>query len=310
MSPEALAAQPSVAEEFDVYRRRYNDAATWLAEVLDGSMRTPFEYEFTNGELYAEDGGALAPIFDDAIDDARRLAIEKPQLSFELPRRLTEKQEYYDMLAMMRGDGPNTMVVVSDFPAELMGATEDVGGYNVSRKTAMLRVLVRQQDRLKMYSQTLDGSVRPALAGIYRHFNHPLHEGEMLGQRIKADLTEAEQQHLTDRLMGIYDAELQQLYGGNWHAGRRELAKQDTYNFVLSQHELVDYCARFNLLGLDRRADLYDVAALVTDRFESSSNPHAYDIEPWQVAVNYFEQANLERQLAKAGDAARSACSK
>ncbi len=308
MGAEALSLQPNVAEEFDIYRRKYNDAATWLAEVLDGSMRTPFEYQFDGTELYAEDGGALGPIFDDAIEDARRTAVRRPQLSFELRRRQAEKKEYDDMLAMMRGDAPNTMVVLSDFPAELMTATEDVGGYNITRKTAMLRVLTREGDSLKMYSQTLDGSDRGALTDIYRYFNRVPAEGELLGQRIAVDLNQEEQQHITDRLMGIYDQGMQYRYGGNWHAGRREYAQQDTYTFVLNQHELVDYCAQHDLLGLDRRTDLYNVAALITERFESSKNSDGtYVLEPQSIVMNYFDQASLQQQLMGAGNVARSA---
>jgi hypothetical protein len=47
-APEGLA--------YDHETRRYYDTVTWLAEVLPGSMRTPFEYTFDGNELYANDG--------------------------------------------------------------------------------------------------------------------------------------------------------------------------------------------------------------------------------------------------------------
>ena len=52
---ERLAAQPQVHETYDRYLRTYNDTTTWLAETLDGSMRTPFTYRFSGHDMVADD---------------------------------------------------------------------------------------------------------------------------------------------------------------------------------------------------------------------------------------------------------------
>src|SRR5690606_34211814 len=121
--------------------------------------------------------------------------------SYELRRRYIEKQEYLEMLEMMRGDRLNTMVVISDFPPELMNATKDVGGYNVTRKQTMLRVLTKNPDgSLSMYSQSLDGSDRRALESIYYELGYAPEQGELLGQRMHVNVSPDQQKVLIDRL--------------------------------------------------------------------------------------------------------------
>ena len=136
---EALAEQPLHSQQYnqlDHELRVRTDTTTWSAETLNGNMRTGFEFSFDGQELYGEDGGAYTEIFDDAVQEAEIIAQQNPSLLFELRRRLIERGELEDMKAMGQGelhtaDGEtaNTMVIVSDFPPELMDSTEDVGGH-------------------------------------------------------------------------------------------------------------------------------------------------------------------------------------
>lgn len=251
------------AEHFDYQIRRYNDTVTWLAEVLPGSMRTPFEYQFDGRELYASDGSALSKIFDDSVEQAQHLPV------YEQRRRYIEKDEYLDMLAMMRGDRLNTMVVVSDFPPELMNAAEDVGGYNVARKQTMLRVLAKTPEgTLKMYSQSLDGSNRQALEDIYAELGFVPAAGELLGQRMHVQLSEAEQKILVDRLMGVYDRSLASQFGGDWYAGERSGRRINTFDFACQQQDLLRAYLSTTDWFTGGEAD-YNLAAAVLARFEN-----------------------------------------
>lgn len=103
---ERVAEQLPKTDQFDRYLRDYNDTTTWFAEVLDGSMRTPFEYNFDGQELYADDGAALRPIFEDALQHAEQIITNEPVLSFEKRRRQHELDEYEDMIAMAKGSQP------------------------------------------------------------------------------------------------------------------------------------------------------------------------------------------------------------
>jgi hypothetical protein len=220
--------------------RIYDDTTTWLAEVLDGSMRTPFEYQFDGKELYGRDGTPLKKVFKDAISDADKIISHNPNLIFELRRRWVEMGEYQDMIAMCNDELPNTMIVISDFPPELMGTSDNVGGYNAERKQTMLRVITKTEDgKLKMLQQSLDLSDRTALEAIYRSLGFEPAPGELLGQRINLELALEDQELLTDKLMGVYDSSLGRRFGGEWYAGRLGQKPINTYEFVIRQQDLL-----------------------------------------------------------------------
>lgn len=303
---ETLAAQPSATHEhIDRYLRTYNDTATWLAETLDGSMRTPFEFHFDGHDLIAEDGSNMRAILNDSLKDAERIAQERPSLSFELRRRQLELDEYHDILDMVRGNGTNALVVLSDFPPELMDVHEDVGGYNIMRKQTMLRVLTWDGTALKMYSQTLDQSDRKALEAVYQHFGKTPEAGELLGQRLPLTVTTEEQDHLTDRVMGIYDRSLRAQYGGSWYAGRAE-APRDTYQFVLRQNDLLNHFASRFMNQTPTEDEYYNLAALVEKRFAAPMQ-RGMTVLQAEVALQGFITNTLERELLHAGNEARAA---
>jgi Mn-containing catalase len=303
MSLTAETVPPSnrFYEEIDRKRATYDDASTWLAETLPGSLRTSVEYHFDGHELYGRDGRPLAPVFNNAIIDAEAITVQRPNLVFELRRRKLESEEYRDMLAMARGETPNSMVVVSDFPAELQNAKRDIGGYNVARKQTMLRVITRKSDgKLNMTSQSLDLSDRSALEAIYEHFNICPKEGELLGQRIHADIAEIDQPYLSDRLKGIYDRKLAKNYGGKWYAGRPGDYAPDTYDFVRRQHDLM---ARYvgALLTNPTNSEVlhHDIAATMLNRLNQQTSGGRIDEAP-------VPGIKLEQEIARAATEARA----
>lgn len=267
------ATEQQLEPQFDQYRRTYNDTSTWFAEVLNGSMRTPFEYTFDGNELHADDGSRLGPIFENAIIDAERTARTQPSLAFEVRRRRIEHEEYQEMLALADGDTPNTMVVVSDFPPELIDATRDVGGYNTERRQTMLRVIARNNaGRLVMYSQSLDGSDRTALEAMYADLGYTPAPGELLGQRMHVDVPEEDHNYFVDQLMGVYDRTLAVQHGRPYYAGQpiaEHTTRLNTYAFALQQHDLIDDVVMRSMQGTITNDRLYGVVALLERRFEA-----------------------------------------
>lgn len=254
--------------EFDPTIRQEDDISTWLAEILPGSMNNPVPYWYDGNDLRARDGGEVKPIFDKALKQTETLVNNNPNLSFELRRREIEMGEYEDMIAMAKGEGPNTMVVVSDFPPELMDATQDVGGYSVTRKQTMMRVISRRKDGLiTMVSQSLDGSNRRALETIYDFMGEPVKYGELLGQRIKRDLDETFQNDLTNVLIRVYDSSLSTQHGGEWYAGRQPADKRNTYDFVNAQKDLISVF----LAGSQDEEAQFNLAAAMEARFEGNA---------------------------------------
>lgn len=278
---QTLAEQPlqnRQPEQLDHELRIRTDTATWLAETLDGNMRTSFEFSFDGQELYGQDGGALTEIFDDAIKEAKMVVDENPNLLFELRRRLIERGELDDIKAMARGelytdDGEpvNTIVVPSDFPPELMDAGQDVGGYNADRKQTMLRVITREENgNILMKTQSLDGSNRQALEAIYKSLRKQPQPGELLSQRINLNLPAEWQGSLINNLTDTYDNSMGEQYGGELYAGRRPADYRNTYDFVCSQQDLVDWFTTEKLTDPVAAEKLrYKLAATMATRYDS-----------------------------------------
>ncbi len=294
--------------EVNRYLYEYDNISTWLAETLDGNMRTSFEFSFYGNELYGHDGTRLGKVFYDSLSEAERIARERPNLAFQLRRAHIEEQEYQDMLKMGRGELPNTMIVVSDFPPELMDAKEDVGGYNVSRKQTMLRVIyLRPDGRLVMTSQSLDLSDPYALDAIYDYFGIKPQPGERLGQRIYTKLQAEDQPYIIDKLMGVYDRTLSERYGGNWQAGRKGQNTSNTYDFVLRQHDLLDMFVMARLNNPSAAEEmLYNLAAAIERRKTSEETPHHSALLYSNLSQGYAMTDALQYELMIAGSNARA----
>jgi hypothetical protein len=256
-----------------------DDATTQLAELVDGSMYTEFELTLRGDDLYGRDGRNMGDATLKALEDAKQAAKKNPNLWFEVGRRSTERDEYLIAVDMAKGNGPNTMLIQSDLPSALQNATEDVGGYNVTRKIAMERAFIRRPDgKIKMLSKSLDGSNRQALGAIYTEFDHVVAPGETLAQRILIDLSPEEQDGVMDRVVEAYDQEMSKQFGGEWYAGRRPADYRNTYDFVCRQADLVEVWVAAKLDGTLTDAMKYDIAATMQERFEkdATTNHPAY----------------------------------
>ena len=300
--------------------KAYDDATTQFAELVDGSMRTEFELTLIDDDLYGRDGRSMGEVTEKALTDAKEAAKKNPALWFEVGRRSTEREEYLEMLAMAKGEGPNTMIVTSDFPHALKEAKKDVGGYNVTRQQAMERAITRPKvGILRMHSQTLDGSDRKALEAIDEEFGFKTHDGELLGQRRRFDLSADEQAVIMDRIVGVYDKRMSTQHGGEWYAGRRPADYRNTYEFVCQQRDLLDACVDLMLTNKLTKNMMYDMAATMQARFEKNKTTK---IEPIQntdmssiinaefiswAARTFTNQGALYQEIQMAGQSARKA---
>lgn len=320
---EQLAYTQAELPDHDINRelRISTDTATWLAETLHGSMRTEFEFTFEDGELRGEDGGLIDEIFDEAIAEAKEMTEWNPSMLFELRRRLIERDELDDMYGMVEGRLPNTMIVMSDFPPELRDADEDVGGYNVSRQQTMMRIITFRDGKLRITSQSLDGSDREASEAIYAAMGESVEEGELLPQRIRRDMPDAWQDNLADRLTGVYDDSLTEQRGGEWHAGISQQPDRNivnTYEFVMEQGDLIDWFTRRKLAdSAEAEKHRYKLAATAKSRHErhlriqngaeEDPGPVGHDSLVNVVSINRakgldYEMAYEGRQAAMRGD--------
>ncbi len=266
---ETLSSEALEFRQINKEIRLFNDTATWLAESLNGSMRTEFAYFYVSGDICAEDGGSMEKVFADSIQAAEELPAN---LGFEWRRRKLEMEEFYEMQIMMESDSFNTMVVVSDYPPELMESNQSIGGYNGQRKQTMLRIITKTSDNeLKIQTQSLDLSDRAGLERIYDVFGIKPAEGELLGQRIHLSLNSKQQEDIMDYLTDTYDQSLSSKFGGQWHAGQRG-DYLDTFQFVIQQAKLIEYYTdQVDKIG-ENPDLLMAIAATMKYRYENQHN--------------------------------------
>lgn len=278
------------------------DAITQFAELVDGSMRTEFELTSDGQDVYGPDGRSLIQTGHASLEQAEAEAKKRPELAFEVDRRRVELDEIYAIVDMVNGEDANTMFLTSDFPEALLGTEQDIGGYNVTRKQTMARaVMIDKDKKIKLISQTLDGSNRQALDAVHADFGFQTAPGELLGQRRLMKLSSDEQAGIMDRTVQTYDRSMAEQQGGEWYAGRRPADYRNTYDFVCAQTDLIQECVQLRVKGELTDSKMYNLAAAMQKRF-SLNKQHNIEFLPQTVAVN---PAMLQQEIMMAGTEAR-----
>jgi hypothetical protein len=308
---EALALKP---EYFDTEERRLQaryDLQTQFSELVDGSMHTELELSFDNIDLYGPDGRSLNEVTLNGLKAAKKKAKADPNLWFGVRRAGLEREERNEALEMARGKGPNTMMVLSDSPPELEDATEDIDGYNVTRRQTMKRIYVRQPNGVvRMHTQSLDSSNRQALEAIYDDCGFKPEPGELLGQRIRIDLTPEEQELVDAKTTGIYDQSMTEQFNEEFYAGRRPADYRNTYDFVCKQQDIIETFVELQLAGQLSDSLMYSAAATMQKRFEDERKG-VLSITPRLNSVNIimlFDELEINGRLARQLGKSYSAC--
>src|SRR5436305_1427450 len=116
---ESLAVSQHESQLSNERLQAQDDLVTQFSELVNGSMYTEFTLKLEGHELYGRDGRSLKDISKKSLEEAEDLIKKNPNLWFERRRRGLEDEEVNEFTDMAEGKGPNTMVVISDFPSEL-----------------------------------------------------------------------------------------------------------------------------------------------------------------------------------------------
>ena len=133
--------------------------------------------------------------------------------------------------------------------------------------------------------------------------------GELLSQRIHLNLQEEWQPQLIDNLTKAYDASMAEQFGGEWYAGRRPADDRNTYEFVQSQTDLIDWFTAEKMadpVGAEKLR--VKLAATADERFEHYLKDSAVDgqvpgdIEPEAlISVSSINKGrNLQAEMVRA----------
>jgi hypothetical protein len=285
------------------------DAITELAELTDGQMRTELPLTSDDKDLYGPDGRSLTETARKGLKAAQEQAEKNPNLWFEVDRRELELEEILDTVEAFKTGLVNTVVLTTEFPEQLLNATEDVGGYNIRRKQALRRAITRNPDtgKILLISQTLDGSNTEALTAVDTAFGFQTDPSKSrLGQRQHLNLTAQEQAQIMDKTVSAYDQSMSRQFGGEWYAGRRPADYRNTYDFVRKQHDLMDTYVQLRLSNQLTDTVMYDMAATINERFKQSKNL-LHNVEQLRpVPQSGYDRDALQREMRMYGQEARS----
>lgn len=251
----------------------YEDISTGLAEALNGQMYSSYDFTFDGTDLIAEDGRPMTPILEKSIKTAEIAALLNPLLVPEIERRQVEMEEFQTILAMARGEGPNTLVAIWEIPDYVLQHGGDVGGYRYDLKRAMMRIAHRLPNgKVRIQSQTLDSGFRPGYESFYDALDQPSPEDQPLyRQPIQLDLDEERASSLSNELRDRYDHALLLATGIVHTAGRTKHPVQNTLIFVKQQTDLLDaFTNKFAHLHMNDipEDEMYNLAAAMQRRME------------------------------------------
>lgn len=291
----------------------YEDETSWLAETLNGEMRSSYRFELLEGELYARekaiDGGEtlrhLKTMYLEGAECAKIRAASDPRVSFEIERERHHLEELTLMEEMAAGRAPNTAIIISPFPEELSGEQEDdIQGYKPKLRRSMVRLITfSSSGDVTVTSQSLDHTDRATIEAVFTSWDMelPSHAStnDILSRRITRNMPPGWQKTALDNIKRTWDESLAQRFGGDWQAGRRQ-SQGNTWEFVLQQEDLLrDHLDQIaDLIGLARSGDSWSIDALADARYKTAAAmKRRYD---GNVRDSYGGDTTSEREAAGA----------
>ncbi len=253
------------------YERQRNDVETWLAEMLDGPLYRPDEFDFSEGDIISSDGRPMRKVYEQALLHTELRANRDPRFKEELERTRYEHLEYLNILAMARGDGPNTLVTIWEIPEYVLANGADIGGYRFKKRRAMMRVTTRlTSGKIRIETQSLDGGLRAGFESIYDALDVEAQEGFLYKQPIKKDLPPEKQDSLCPDLKTRYEQAYYLKTGLQTVAGASD-PTTETMSFVRDQSDLTDAFVRKYMnrhMNDIPESELISIGAAIRRRYE------------------------------------------
>ena len=194
---------------------------TDVAERISAPMDHPISFQNIDGKLYTEssvDGDDLLTISRNAEKAALAIARQNPQWTVEAYRRSIESQEVLQATSLPVGA---KMIVASPTPDVALSGAVNIGGYNLEKKTTMVRVWENTGQTLGCRYISLDGGNRQALQVAMQSVGRDIPD-EFDSEQILATFYTFldEDRDLGDLLVNNYDSEMERQTGEIHSYGR------------------------------------------------------------------------------------------
>jgi ssDNA-binding Zn-finger/Zn-ribbon topoisomerase 1 len=227
--------RPAVARQNTNFYHIIGDSSDWanyftpkeyqemtdVAERLRAPMDHTIAFEERSGKLYCDssvEGDDLLTISKNAEFAARQMTKTDPAWSVEALRRSIETQEIIQAIDLPFGA---QMVVFSPTPDAVLAGAINIGGYNLDKKTTMVRVWTHDETGISCRYISLDGGNREALTASARAIGWEIPVEYGSEEILSTFCTfSSNQLDLAGCLIDGYDAEMKRQTGRNHSYGR------------------------------------------------------------------------------------------
>lgn len=311
LSSVSLLRKACQEEDFLAYAIRqqvWDEEATRLAEVLDGPIETSFEFYLKDNGLVSRAGNNLKDLWEkSAVVAAEKSKFDNryEQLSRIRAREVDEAQV---VESLARGQlATNSILVISPYPEEIakkFGSTfVNEQGFNSRRKLAFIRQFTKIDGGVQMITKSVDNSDNQLWAEIIQNKTGSRASStvEILSSYINAS------QFGIDDLINEYDQKLSSKSNCSYSQGRVNSTSQETYNFINSQRNLLDY----NFQQLEKMAN----SKLSAAELLPLKQKHTYGImatlearyNSLQTTLNSSQSySSIEKEVSQSGSVAQS----
>jgi hypothetical protein len=268
---------------------------TDVAERLRAPMDHAIRFQNRNGQLYCAssvDQKDLLTISREAEVVARKVAETNLAWAMEAVRRHAESLEIETATSLPIGA---TMAVFSPTPDDVLDGSVNIGGYNLDKKTTMVRVWSNTENGLDCRYISLDGGNRAALraaaAAIGREMPAQYGSEEILSTFYQFDSGEPD---IAERIIGAHDEYLKQQTGQDFSYGRAGLNHKKALD-IAAEHpaRLAEHMAEIQRLKWS-----YSGEALDKKMEEARFN--------YAAALDRTERGEAVSSNSSAGDSARA----
>jgi hypothetical protein len=215
-----------------------DEEATRFAEIIDGPIRTEFEFKSTDSGLVSKGGSSLLDLWQNSYE------LTKNKAKFDVRQKdlvAIREAEYQEGLAVeelarsgKNGDG---FLVISAYPEELeLKYGKDFvnqEGFNSHRRLAFIRQYTKHNDSVILATASVDNSDLDLWSKITGETISD--SKDLLGLRFHCGANDL------DTLICEYDTLLSAKTNMRHRQGRTDYSNLETYVFVKNQKDLLDY---------------------------------------------------------------------
>ena len=275
------------------WNRVVDEELSLIAEGLDGTVTTSFDFNYIDGHIRAADGESFISIANNGMQYLRNKVIDNSQFEFAYLRACHEKSEAELAEKMARGEvAAQTMVTISPYPEE---AAQKYGdeflislGYQPSRKLALIRAIERTENGITMHSRTVEDSDLKKWNTICKGAFRASNTDETVSKQVFFDVS------AKDALNAIEKE----------YSNPKGIDQNNTWDFLLSQTEIADYffeqlleLSKSNLDGEQLKAELNNLRYNFWSAIKLRHDSRGYLANEHPASV--MEQAGSEMQARR-----------